>query len=67
MTSSEARPRIVSPDVNRGGKQQRTPPGQVLTAKWPVLHYGNVPTVDPHHPDWRLRLFGLCDNDYELT
>jgi DMSO/TMAO reductase YedYZ molybdopterin-dependent catalytic subunit len=62
-----SRPRIISPDVHRGAKQERTPPGQVLTSKWPVLHYGNVPKVDPHSPNWRLRVFGLCENEYELT
>ncbi len=25
---------------------ERTPPGQYLTEKFPVLHYGSVPTVD---------------------
>jgi DMSO/TMAO reductase YedYZ molybdopterin-dependent catalytic subunit len=39
----------------------------VLTVKWPVLHYGNVPKVDPYTPDWRLRVFGLCEEPYELT
>ena len=61
------RPTITSPDVLRGDKTKRTPPGQVLTAKWPVLHYGAVPKVDPTRPDWRLRIFGLCDEPYELT
>jgi DMSO/TMAO reductase YedYZ molybdopterin-dependent catalytic subunit len=65
--SSSSRPTITSPDVQRGDAHQRTPPGQTLTAKWPVLHYGNVPKVDPHRADWRLRLFGKCDNEYELT
>ena len=46
------RPRVVSPDTLRGEPRDRTPPGQVLTAKWPVLHYGKVPKVDPR-PDWR--------------
>ena len=64
-----ARPRFVSPDTLRGNGDPaaRTPPGQVLTAKWPVLHYGDVPKVDPHRPDWRFRVFGLCDEPYELT
>lgn len=61
------RPVIVSPDTQRGSPQDRTPPGQVLTTKWPVLHYGSVPKVDPRHPDWSLRIFGLCDNPYELS
>ena len=62
-----SRPRIVSPDVNRGSPKDRTPPGQVLTQKWPVLHYGSVPKVDARAADWRLRVFGLVDNEYELT
>ena len=61
------RPRIVSPDTLRGSPKDRTPPGQSLTTKWPVLHYGTVPKVDPHAPDWRLKIFGLCENDVELT
>jgi DMSO/TMAO reductase YedYZ molybdopterin-dependent catalytic subunit len=62
-----ARPRITSSDVLRGSPEARTPPGQVLTSKWPVLHYGSVPKVDPRHPDWRLRVFGQVDEEYELT
>jgi DMSO/TMAO reductase YedYZ molybdopterin-dependent catalytic subunit len=61
------RPTITSPDVLRGDKPERTPPGQVLTTKWPVLHYGGVPKADPTRADWRLRIFGLCDEPYELT
>ena len=43
----------------------RTPPGQTLTEKWPVLHYGSVPRVDLAR--WRLRLFGLVEEPVELT
>ncbi len=64
---SSARPRIVSPDTLRGAPEQRTPPGQQLTSKWPVLHYGNVPKVDPHAADWQLQIFGQVDEPYELT
>ena len=67
MTSSSDRPRVTSPDVLRGSPKERTPPGQTLTAKWPVLHYGNVPKVDPHSPAWRLKIFGACEQPYELT
>jgi DMSO/TMAO reductase YedYZ molybdopterin-dependent catalytic subunit len=35
---------IVSSDTQRG---ERIPPNQVLTRKWPVLHYGEVPPFDP--------------------
>ena len=41
MTTSDA---IISPDTRR---DDRTPPNQVLTRKWPVLHYGEVPPFDP--------------------
>jgi len=63
----ESKTRIVSPDVLRGGANERTPPGQTLTAKWPVLHYGSVPKVDPKSENWGLRIFGLVENDYELS
>src|SRR3954462_4119077 len=62
-----ARPKIVSPDSQRGDAKQRTPPGQTLTSKWPVLHYGKVPKIDPYAPDWQLRVFGLVEDEYELT
>jgi DMSO/TMAO reductase YedYZ molybdopterin-dependent catalytic subunit len=64
---STTRPRIISPDTLRGSPRDRTPPAQALTAKWPVLHYGGVPKVDPHQADWSLRVFGLVDEPYELT
>jgi DMSO/TMAO reductase YedYZ molybdopterin-dependent catalytic subunit len=58
---------IISPDTTRGGAKDRTPPGQTLTSKWPVLHYGDVPKVDPTRADWKLKIFGLCDAPFELT
>jgi len=67
LSAPATRPRIVSPDVARGAPKDRTPPGQVLTQKWPVLHYGNVPKVDPRSSQWRLKVFGLVDKPYELT
>jgi DMSO/TMAO reductase YedYZ molybdopterin-dependent catalytic subunit len=68
-TGAESRPKIISSDTQRGGgdARHRTPPGQALTAKWPVLHYGSVPKVDPYQEDWRLRVFGLVENEYELS
>jgi DMSO/TMAO reductase YedYZ molybdopterin-dependent catalytic subunit len=61
------RPKIISPDTLRGSPTDRTPPSQVLTNKWPVLHYGSVPKVNPTDPSWRLKIFGLVDEPYELT
>jgi DMSO/TMAO reductase YedYZ molybdopterin-dependent catalytic subunit len=63
----ESTTKIVSPDVLRGGPEERTPPGQTLTAKWPVLHYGSVPKVDPKSENWSLRIFGQVENEYELS
>src|SRR5205823_2742190 len=62
-----SRLRIISPDTLRGSPLQRTPPGQQRTSKWPVLHYGAVPKVNPNSADWRLRIFGLVENEYELS
>jgi|SRR5579871_1124608 len=39
----------------------RVPPGQAVTEKWPVLHYGGVPNIS--REAWKLRLFGLIDGD----
>lgn len=36
----------VCPVTSKGKSvSERTPPGQTLTTKWPVLHYGEVPKV----------------------
>lgn len=61
------RPLIVSPDTLRGGgsADARTPPGQTLTKKWPVLHYGSAAHVD--RATWQLRVWGLCDHPYALN
>jgi DMSO/TMAO reductase YedYZ molybdopterin-dependent catalytic subunit len=42
----------------------RVPPGQTVTEKWPVLHYGSVPRVDLAR--WRFRIFGLVEEPVEL-
>ncbi len=38
-------------------EEGKLPPGQSLTLKWPVLHYGSVPRFDP--ATWDLRVSGL--------
>src|SRR5258708_10155322 len=43
----------------------RLPPGQSLTLKWPVLHYGSVPQFDP--VKWDFRVWGLVDQPLRLT
>jgi DMSO/TMAO reductase YedYZ molybdopterin-dependent catalytic subunit len=39
----------------------RLPPGQVETAKWPVLTYGAIPRIDP--AQWRFRCQGRVDRE----
>lgn len=45
--------------------RKRLPPGQYLTEKFPVLHYGSVPRVDLG--TWNLRVWGEVDNPFTLT
>ena len=42
----------------------RLPPGQIVTRKWPVLHYGTVPTVDL--ATWRFKVSGAVERPFEL-
>jgi len=43
----------------------RLPPGQALTLKWPVLHYGSVPRFDP--ATWDFKVTGLVEVPRKLT
>ncbi|MBV9172165.1 MAG: sulfite oxidase-like oxidoreductase [Chloroflexi bacterium] len=43
----------------------RLPPGQYLTEKWPVLHYGSVPRVDL--ATWDFTVDGLVEQPLRLT
>lgn len=44
----------------------RTPPGQTLTTKWPVLNYaGTAFFRDPS--EWRFKIFGEADDLFSLT
>lgn len=49
----------------RPADRSRTPPHQVLTQKWPVLHYGLVPRVDL--TQWKFRVSGTVENPFELS
>jgi DMSO/TMAO reductase YedYZ molybdopterin-dependent catalytic subunit len=42
----------------------RVPPGQYLTEKWPVLHYGPVPPFNPK--TWDFRVFGNVEREIKL-
>lgn len=54
-----------------GGKKtdpalaERVPPGQSLTERFPVLHYGPVPHVDLKK--WDFKVFGLVDEPIKFT
>lgn len=43
----------------------RVPPGQFVTERFPVLHYGEVPQVDL--ATWDLRVFGRVEQPLRLT
>ena len=45
MTVRSHAPMTDRIDVRDTGRE-RLPPGQIITRKWPVLHYGTVPAVD---------------------
>jgi DMSO/TMAO reductase YedYZ molybdopterin-dependent catalytic subunit len=43
----------------RPADPSRLPPGQVVTTKWPVLHYSHVPRIAP--ADWTFRVWGAVE------
>lgn len=43
----------------------RVPPGQTLTEKWPVLHYGPIPRFDAK--TWDFRVFGNVERPFRLN
>lgn len=53
---------IVSPDTRR---DQRVPPGQSRTRKWPVLDASGPPRIDM--ANWRIELHGLVEREASLT
>ena len=46
-------------------KEGRLPPGQSLTQKFPVLHYGPVPTFEP--ATWDFRVWGEVEEEARWT
>ena len=46
-------------------KEGRLPPGQALTEKFPVLHYGPVPGFDPE--TWDFKVWGEVEKPLRLT
>ncbi len=45
--------------------RDRLPPGQTLTAKWPVLTYGSAPRVDTAR--WLFKVFGEVEAECRFT
>ena len=46
-------------------QKRRTPPGQYLTEKWPVLHYGSVPSTDL--ASWGFRVWGEVEQPFSFN
>jgi DMSO/TMAO reductase YedYZ molybdopterin-dependent catalytic subunit len=55
---------LVGRDRLTEEQKQRIPPGQYLTEKWPVLHYGIVPRADL--ATWTFRVWGEVDAPFEF-
>ena len=62
----------TSPSISERKKREealrkagRLPPGQVLTEKFPVLHYGAVPAFDPQN--WDFKVWGEVEQPLRLT
>ncbi len=51
--------------AERGYSADRLPPGQYFTERYPVLHVGDVPSVDLS--TWTLRVFGQVARELELS
>jgi DMSO/TMAO reductase YedYZ molybdopterin-dependent catalytic subunit len=52
-------------EEERVRKEGRLPPGQALTFKFPVLHYGPVPHFNP--AAWDFRVWGLVEEEKGWT
>jgi DMSO/TMAO reductase YedYZ molybdopterin-dependent catalytic subunit len=55
---------IVSPDTAR---DQRLPPHQVVTRKWPVLHAGETPVYTDLDREWDFYVFGAVEQKRRFT
>lgn len=55
-------PRITSPDTQR---QNRIPPRQALTRKWPILHAGSTPPFD--RASWTFHTWGLVEKPWQCS
>jgi DMSO/TMAO reductase YedYZ molybdopterin-dependent catalytic subunit len=53
---------IISSDT---GRDNRLPPGQARTRKWPVLDASGAPSIDLRQ--WSLRIFGLVEHELRFS
>jgi DMSO/TMAO reductase YedYZ molybdopterin-dependent catalytic subunit len=49
------------------GQADRVPPGQYVTEKFPVLHYGSVPTYKNLETTWDLRVWGEIEEPFTFS
>ena len=62
----QSQKRADRPDrAGRDTGQERVPPGQYLTDRFPVLHYGGVPRLD--RAAWNFRIWGLVEVEKRWT
>lgn len=64
MLKNEYEDRRVAEEKIR--KEGRLPPGQSLTLKFPVLHYGPTPLY-PSLDQWTFKIFGLVEEEVTWT
>ncbi len=62
MSEGQGARRSLEGKISQEG---RLPPGQSLTVKFPVLHYGPIPTFDPN--TWEFRVWGEVDQEVTWT
>lgn len=60
-----ANPQQRKKEQKKMQKKGRLPPGQSLTKKFPVLHYGSVPEVDLS--EWVFRIWGEVEEERRWT
>lgn len=63
---SDMNPTPGPADIHDSPRQEpRLPPGQVVTDKWPILHYGSVPRTDL--ATWDFKIYGLVESPQQWT
>ncbi|HSM58286.1 MAG TPA: sulfite oxidase-like oxidoreductase [Candidatus Sulfomarinibacteraceae bacterium] len=50
-------------EEDRVRRENRLPPGQSLTQKFPVLHYGPTPRYKEDLSNWSFRVFGVVEEE----